>query len=225
MSIRIGLVEDNPTLRKRFVDNFKYFNDIELTLIASSGEEFHRKIDSLDSTTMPEIILMDIELPGMSGIEATAQLREVNQEIEVMMFTVFEQTDKIMSALKAGAVGYMLKDESPQKVVAALKELKEGGAPMSKSIARTLVQNIEDSRKDLDEKEIRSKNIELYGLSEKEVQIIQQLVQGKNYHDISELLIISPHTVKTHIKNIYKKMHVHSRASAVKMALDKKIAN
>jgi len=225
MSIKIGLVEDNPSLRKRFVENFKYFSQIKLEIIGASGEEFLRKMMIQDPNKMPEIILMDIELPGISGIETTAAVKERYPEIEVIMFTVFEHTESIMNAIKAGAVGYLLKDESPMDIVKALEEIKEGGAPMSKSIARKLVMNVEATSNLTNDKKIRDSNIEFHGLSGKEVQIIQQLVNGKNYHDIAELMFISPHTVKTHIKNIYRKMHVHSRASAVKMALDKKIAN
>lgn len=224
MSTRIGIVEDNPTLRKRFVDNFKYFSNIQLVVVSASGEEFLRKLQSLDGSQKPEVVLMDIELPGISGIDTTSIIKEKYSEIEVMILTVFEDTQKIVNAIKSGAVGYMLKDETPANIVEAIEELKQGGSPMSKSVARKLVQNIESSGSNKDEKALRQENIDTYGLSKKEVMIIEHMVNGKNYHQIADLLIISPHTVKTHIKNIYKKMHVHSRASAVKIAIDKKIA-
>ena len=140
-----------------------------------------------------------------------------------MILTVFEDTDKIIKAIKSGAVGYLLKDETPANIVVAIEELKQGGSPMSKSIARKLIKNIGDTESNTDEREERKSNIDSYGLSKKEVQIIEHMVAGKNYHEIADLMIISPHTVKTHIKNIYKKMHVHSRASAVQVAIKKKI--
>ena len=225
MSLSIGLVEDNPSLRKRFIDNFKYFKDIHLDMVAASGEEAIRKLEAMTEDQMPEVILMDIELPGISGIETTRKIKaEGDGNPEIIMLTIFEEADKILKSIQAGAVGYLLKDETPQRIVQALEELKAGGAPMSRKIARTLIRQMstQDSN-EVQEELDRQKSIEAFGLSEKELQVIEQLVAGKNYAEIAELMFISPHTVKTHIKNIYKKMHVHSRASVVKSALDHKI--
>lgn len=223
MSIKIGLVEDNPALRKRFLDNFKYFNNMELVMVAASGEEAIRKLDTLGAEDLPEIILMDIELPGINGIETTSKVKATyGDSIEIMMLTIFEQTDKIMKSINAGAVGYLLKDEPPQTLVKAITELREGGAPMSRKIARKVITQIGQGT-NVDRALIREQKIAEYGLSEKELQVIEQLVEGKNYTEIAELMFISPHTVKTHIKNIYRKMHVHTRASVVKSALDNSI--
>ncbi len=223
MSIKIGLVEDNPALRKRFIDNFKYFNDMELVMIAASGEEAIRKLEGLVADDLPEIIMMDIELPGISGIETTSRVKAAyGDSIDIMMLTIFEHTEKIMKSINAGAVGYLLKDESPQTLVKAITELREGGAPMSRKIARKLITQVGKSA-DVNRELQREQKIAEYGLSEKELQVIEQLVEGKNYSEIAELMFISPHTVKTHIKNIYRKMHVHTRASAVKSALDNNI--
>lgn len=224
MNVRIALVEDNPSLRKRFLDNFKYFPQITLVLVASSGEEFLEKVDLLDPQLLPEAVLMDIELPGINGIETTSRFKEKYPHIDVLMLTVFEDKEKIFSSINAGAVGYLLKDESPQKIIKALEELKEGGAPMSPSIARKLLVNLkenEDSANASNGSIVPDTNE--YNLSEREIRIIEHLVQGLTYIDIAEKLFLSPHTVKTHIKNIYKKMHVHSRATVVKMAIEKKI--
>ena len=223
MSIRIGLVEDNPSLRKRFVDNFKYFQNIKLVLVSPTGEDFLEKIRDFPPAELPEVVLMDIELPGIDGIETTWRLKEIFPGIEVMMLTIFEHPDKIFNSLRAGAVGYMLKDESPASIVKAVEELKEGGAPMSRVVARKMMGLWSHDRTLINASDARAKSIKESGLSDQEVKIIQRLVDGQNYAEIAESLFISPHTVKTHIKNIYKKLHVHSRASVVRMAIDRKI--
>ncbi|WOK05739.1 response regulator transcription factor [Imperialibacter roseus] len=223
MAIRIALVEDNPSLRKRFIDNFKYFQSIDLVLVSPTGEDFLNKMEQATAQELPQVVLMDIELPGIDGIETTARLKQSLPDIEVMMLTVFEQPDKIFNSLKAGAVGYMLKDESPSNIVKAVEELLEGGAPMSRTIARKMIGLISSDPNLSEDSKLKDQAIQEYGLSEQEVKIIQRLVDGNNYLEIAEGLFISPHTVKTHIKNIYKKLHVHSRASAVKLAIDKKI--
>ncbi len=223
MSIKIALVEDNPSLRKRFIDNFKYFQSVNLVMVSPTGEDFLDRISSLSASEMPEVVLMDIELPGIDGIETTARFKQKFPDVEVMMLTVFEQPDKIFNSLKAGATGYMLKDESPANIIKALEELLEGGAPMSRTIARKMFGLLSNNQQLSEASDLREQNIQKYGLSEQEVKIIQRLVDGNNYIEIAEALFISPHTVKTHIKNIYKKLHVHSRASAVKLAIDKKI--
>lgn len=217
------MVEDNPSLRKRFIDNFKYFQNIELSLVSPTGEDFLERVSSLIDAELPQVVLMDIELPGIDGIETTSRLKQLKPSVEVMMLTVFEQPDKIFNSLKAGAVGYMLKDESPTNIVKAMEELLEGGAPMSRTIARKMIGLISTDPSLGDNSQLKEQAIQEYGLSDQEVKIIQRLVDGNNYLEIAEGLFISPHTVKTHIKNIYKKLHVHSRASAVKLALDKKI--
>lgn len=223
MSIRIALVEDNPSLRKRFIDNFKYFRSVNLVMVSPTGEDFLDRVSSLAHSELPEIVLMDIELPGIDGIETTGRFKQKYPDIEVMMLTVFEQPDKIFNSLKAGATGYMLKDESPANIIKSLEELLAGGAPMSRTIARKMIGLLSSNQQLSEASDLREQHIQEYGLSEQEVKIIQRLVDGNNYIEIAEALFISPHTVKTHIKNIYKKLHVHSRASAVKLAIDKKI--
>jgi len=223
MSIRIALVEDNPSLRKRFIDNFKYFRSVNLVMVSPTGEDFLDRVSGLAPSEMPEIVLMDIELPGIDGIETTGRFKQKYPDVEVMMLTVFEQPDKIFNSLKAGATGYLLKDESPANIIKALEELLEGGAPMSRTIARKMIGLLSSNQQLSEASDLREQHIQEYGLSEQEVKIIQRLVDGNNYIEIAEALFISPHTVKTHIKNIYKKLHVHSRASAVKLAIDKKI--
>lgn len=211
MAIPIGIVEDNPRLQKRLEQNLSQFPDVNILFIAGSGEE---ALDVLSSATrMPEVMLMDIELPGISGIETTAKIKTDWPEIETVMITVFEDENKIIESIKAGAVGYLLKDETPDYIVQSIHEVLQGGAPMTRSIARKILGSVSEKLKP---------PVDL-GLSEREVSIIKLIVDARTYTEIAEVLFISPHTVKTHIKNIYKKLHVHSKASLVKLAMNKKI--
>ncbi len=219
MSIKIALVEDNPSLQRRFLQNFAFYEEIEVLFYSISGEDFLEKLENYRSedAELPEIVLMDIELPGISGIDTTLALKENYPQVEVMMITVFEDEEKIMDSLRSGASGYLLKDEPPDFIVSAIQDLKKGGAPMTSKIARKIIGSIRNPS----DKEI---NVEPgFDLSEREVEIIKLLVEGGSYTTIAESLFISPHTVKTHIKNVYKKMHVHSKASLVKMAIKKGI--
>ena len=221
MGIKIALVEDNPSLQRRFLLNFSFFEEIHVLFSASSGEEFLEEMTRRKNSdeVMPSVILMDIELPGITGIETTLALKENFPSIEVMMITVFEDEERIMDSLRSGASGYLLKDEPPEMVVESIKGLLDGGAPMTPKIARKIIGSIQSPA----EKSKEDRAGPGFDLSERELEIIKLLVEGKSYTQIAEELVISPHTVKTHIKNVYKKMHVHSKASLVKMAIKKGI--
>lgn len=159
---------------------------------------------------------MDIELPGLSGIETTSLVKARHEDIGILMFTVFEDDDRIFASIKAGASGYLLKDEPVEVIVQSLRELYKGGAPMSPLIARKLLNLVRD-----DATRIRSEETTItpFDLSSRELQILQHLVDGKTNIEIGEALYLSPWTIKTHIKNIYRKMHVNSRAEVTHMAI------
>jgi DNA-binding NarL/FixJ family response regulator len=221
--IKVACIEDNSSLRKRFEEQFEFFDDIQLVATYATGESALSGLQKLPPSKTPDIILMDIELPGMSGIEATIAVRELFPNTEIMMFTVFEDEVKIFHAIQAGAAGYLLKDDPIEKVVEAIRELHAGGAPMSQSIARTVLSFLR-GRDNAGAKNAATpvvhEPLEL-NLSQRELELLQGLVQGETYQSLAKKLFISPHTVKTHIKNIYKKLHVHSRALAVRVALDR----
>ena len=219
MAVRIGLVEDNPSLLKRFQHNFSLYDEVELVFAVDSGEKCLETVEELKD--LPEVIMMDIELPGISGIEATSVLKGNHPDLDIIMITVFEDLDKIMESLRAGAVGYLLKDESPDEIIKSILEVREGGSPMTPSIARKLVGTIKSGELKTETSDEDSK-AEAFGISEREHAIIKLMVDGKSYTEIAEELFISPHTVKTHIKNVYKKLHVHSKASLVKLAINRK---
>lgn len=221
-TIKVAFVEDNPSLRKRFEEQFDFFDDIELVETYASGETAINGLKRIAPSRCPNIILMDIELPGKSGIETTIAVKELFPEIEVLMFTVFEDETKIFHAIQAGAAGYMLKDDPMERVGEGIRELRNGGAPMSQSIARIVLSFLRGksaSGKKANPGHIIQEPIE-FNLSDRELELLQGLVQGETYQTLAKKMFISPHTVKTHIKNIYRKLHVHSRATAVRVALD-----
>ena len=222
MHVRVALVEDNATLRRRFVERFRFFEDIELVLASASGEEFLQALAALPTARHPQVVLMDIELPGISGIETTARLKKDYPEIDVMMQTVFEQDDKIFASIQAGASGYLLKDASADKIIGAVLELVRGGAPMSPAVARKMLAFVRTTEKTAPKAKAAA-GPTTFNLSERELELLEYLVQDEPESLIADYLHISPHTVRTHIKNIYKKLHVHSRASAVRVTLQQQL--
>lgn len=221
MSIRVAFVEDNPSLRKRFEEQVTFFDDIVLVGTHASGEAALKTIQRMKPSLIPDVVLMDINLQGMSGIETTIAMKELFPQVEIMMYTVFEDEPKIFQSIKAGAAGYMLKDDPIDSVVDAIRELHAGGAPMSQGIARTVLSFLRDKPVSKQQNEPGPVEPVDLNLSERELELLEGLVHGETYTILAKRLFISPHTVKTHIKNIYKKLHVHSRALAVRVALER----
>ncbi len=220
--MRISLVEDNPTLRKRFEECLRLYGNIELVGSYATGEAALNAIKRMPPSKLPQIVLMDIELPKMSGIEATQKLKEEFPDIEVMMLTVFEDEEKILQSIQAGASGYLLKDESPDALVAALDECLRGGAPISQSLARKVLGLLRTPPENSSAQHVAS-TTQALELSEREIDLLRGLVEGETYVTLAQRFFISPHTVRTHIRNIYRKLHVHTRAHAVRVALQKRI--
>ena len=158
------------------------------------------------ATTCPEVVLMDIQLPGMSGIECVGKLKTMHPEVLVLMVTVYDNNERIFDALAAGASGYLLKRDAPLKLVESLEDLLAGGSPMSSAIARKVVQHFR--------KDPPSRNKE-HNLTPRETQILELLVKGSLYKEIAWDLGIGFETVRSHIDNIYNKLHVRTRTEAV----------
>jgi len=194
--MRIVIVEDDHLLR----ENLKLLLGGEkgITVIAAfaSAEE---ALDAL-SSALPEVMLVDIGLPGMSGIELIGQVKSKIPDMEIMAYTVFDDRDNVFSALKAGASGYILKGSTPRELVEALFELYDGGAPMSPKIARAVVREFQPPA-----------STEEHLLSHREKEILDGLERGLTYKEIAADFNLSIHTVHTHIKNIYEKLHAKSR--------------
>ena len=153
----------------------------------------------------PDIVIMDIHLPGISGIECMRRIHEKNKHIQFMMFTIYENSDTVFEALAAGATGYILKNSSPQKIIESLNELCQGGSPMNAEIAKKLVKRFQKQSFALDE----------YNLTPKEQQIVELMAKGYLYKEIAGELNNTVNTIKQHIRHIYEKLHVQNKAEAI----------
>ncbi|MEQ9278101.1 MAG: response regulator transcription factor [Balneola sp.] len=219
--IKVAIVEDHDIFRKRLTELLGFYDELELVFTADSGEACLKHVFESEPEKMPDVILMDIELPGISGIETTFQLKEKFGEIDIIMFTVFEDDERLFESIQVGATGYLLKDTAIDEVVSSLKEVREGGSPITPSIARKLIGMVSKPKNDNSSKS--EPEVVPFDLSPAEIRILEQVIDGKSNKEIAEEVFLSPWTVKTHIKNIYKKMHVNSRAAAVRLALKRDI--
>jgi len=219
--IRVAIVEDHDIFRKRLTELLGFYDELELVFTADSGESCLKHVFESEPEKMPDVILMDIELPGISGIETTFQLKEKFEEIDIIMFTVFEDDERLFESIQVGATGYLLKDTAIDEVVSSLKEVREGGSPITPSIARKLIGMVSKPKKENSSKS--EPEVVPFDLSPAEIRILEQVIDGKSNKEIAEEVFLSPWTVKTHIKNIYKKMHVNSRAAAVRLAMKRDI--
>ncbi len=218
--LKVSIVEDHDIFRKRMAELLQFYPELEVVLIAESAEVFFHKFNRMETEDQPDVILMDIELPGISGIEATFQLKQKVSDIEVIMFTVFEDDERIFESINVGGSGYLLKDTAIDEVVKSIKEIHSGGSPISPSIAKKVL----DMVKNPEAYQTERKEEIPFDLSPAELKILEQVIIGKTNKQIAEDVFLSPWTVKTHIKNIYKKMHVNSRAAAVRLAIKRNIA-
>jgi DNA-binding NarL/FixJ family response regulator len=209
MSISIAIVEDLDVVRNGLKDFISLSTDFLVVGSYKSGEEALQKLPE----TKPDIVIMDINLPGMNGIECIRQVKDKSPGTQFMMFTVYENDDKVFEALKAGASGYLLKNTGLLQIAESVKELHEGGSPMSANIARKMVNLVRgDSEK---------KTPFLDILSPREKEILQLLAKGLLYKEIAEQLNITTGTVRIHIHKIYEKLHVQNRTEAINKAFGK----
>ena len=198
----ISLVDDDADLRKDIAEFLESTGDFKCISGYSSGNEAVKKLP-LDQ---PEIVLMDINLGKMSGIECVHTLKPLMPECQFLMLTVFADTEKIFAALTAGASGYLLKRQPPSKLLEALRDVLSGGAPMSAPIARKVVASFQDKPPSQDKH---------YNLSPRELEVLEGLAKGRLYKQMADELNISIDTIRTYIRRIYEKLHVQSRTEAV----------
>lgn len=214
MKIKIAIAEDNPDLARSVRENLSSFEEAEILFVAKNGKELLQKIPS----SIPDVVLMDINMPVMNGIEATHSVKHHFPDIKIIMLTVFDEDEKIFQSILAGATGYLLKDEKPAKIISAIEEAMDGGAPMSPVIAAKALKMIRGKKA---EKAVKEEN--RYNLTKREFEILELISSGDNYQKIAEKLFISPKTVRKHIENIYSKLRVHNKIEAVKIAAEMKI--
>jgi DNA-binding NarL/FixJ family response regulator len=202
----VWVVEDNDELRATLVEVIDSDAEMMCSLSFSNCED---ALAALQNEFPPQVILMDIVLPGMSGIEGVPRIRSISPATQIIMLTIYEDNDKVFESLCAGAMGYLLKGGSTDKIISAIKEVRAGGAPMNAQIAKkvmTMFTKLVSPYAD-------------YALTHREKEILNLLVSGISQKMIADRLFLSPFTIATHMKNIYVKLHVHSRTEAVVKAL------
>jgi DNA-binding NarL/FixJ family response regulator len=204
--IKVAVVEDSVSLRFSLSSLLNRSEGMECCLVLPNLNN----VISEFKKNKPNIVLMDIGLPNISGIEGVRLIKENFESIEILMFTVFEDEERIFEAIEAGASGYLLKKSSPIEIIEAVHTLFHGGAPMSASIARKVVQSFQKSK---------PSQKETYQLTTRESEILYSLVDGLSYQKIAEKYFISISTVRTHICHIYEKLHVKTKAQAVAKVL------
>ena len=210
--INVAIVEDNHTIRDGLAALINGTNGYKCIGTYYDCESFLNSLDKLN----PDVVLMDIALPGMNGIEGIKIAVEKKPDLNVLMLTVHEESDKVFDALCAGACGYLVKKTPPLRLLDAIKEVSEGGSPMSSRIARQVINAFKDVNPSEEERTG-------YNLSAREKEVLNLLAVGNNYQEIANDLFISVDTVRHHIRNIYKKLHVHSSSEAVAKAIRKRL--
>jgi DNA-binding NarL/FixJ family response regulator len=212
--IHIVIVDDKQPNRVSLEEKLRFVPEVKVAFLAANGEDFLEQMASCKQKI--DLVLMDIDMPIMDGIKTVNVASELYPETKFLMLTVFDDDEKIFEAIKAGAIGYLLKDENADRIVEAIKEITEfGGSPMSPRIARKALQ-ILVSAELKGEKKIES------GLSQRELDILKGLVEGLDYKAVADKLFISPLTVRTHITKIYKKLKVNNKVQAVNLAVKNK---
>jgi DNA-binding NarL/FixJ family response regulator len=210
INISVAIVEDNSDIRNALEQIIEMSKGYELSCSCINGEEALVLIPD----AKPDVVLMDINLgSGINGIECVRILKESHPEILFMMCTVLEEDEKIFEALTAGASGYILKKTAPNKMLDAIKELRDGGAPMSSQIARKVVAAFQHKPAVLETSPVIQNHLE--ALSRREKEILEMLAKGLLYKEIADQLFISPETVKKHVYHVYEKLHVSNRIEAV----------
>jgi DNA-binding NarL/FixJ family response regulator len=210
MDIRVAIFEDNKLVRDAFQAILSGTPGYTCTGAFADGNRWELDIKRSE----PDVVLMDIEMPGLSGIEITKNICEKFPQVRILIQTVFNDSEKIFHALCAGASGYILKNDPPHKYIEAINEVYNGGAPMSATVAKKMLGFFSN------------KNVVLvspgnndYRLSDREKELLRLMVEGHDYKTIAEKTFISYETVRTHVKHIYKKLHVASRSEAVMKAI------
>ena len=218
----VAIVDDKKTLRTALQDRLSAFDNYKVLFTAENGQDFLEKMMEARKSIEPDVVLMDIDMPIMNGIEAVEKGKERYPNLKYLMLTIFDEDEKIFSAIKAGADGYLLKDEPVEKIKEAIINLlNDEGAPMSPSIARRALNLLMNSKLELSKKDSSEKTND-YNLTDREKEVLTFLVEGLEYKEIGMKMSVSPNTIRNHISNIYKKLHVTSKTQAIRVFLNNK---
>jgi DNA-binding NarL/FixJ family response regulator len=208
--IRVAIVEDNNTIREGLAALIKGTEDYECTGAFADCESFLNVMKQ----NYCDVVLMDIRLPGINGIEGVKRAKKIDPDLNILMLTIYEESNVVFEALCAGACGYLVKKTPPTRLLEAVKDAYNGGSPMSSHIARQVITLFQQNSDIIQESEE-------FDLSEREKEVLNHLAEGNNYQEIANSLFISVDTVRHHIRNVYKKLHVHSQSEAVAKAIRK----
>jgi DNA-binding NarL/FixJ family response regulator len=218
--INIGIVDDRANNRNILSDKLQRNGFFKVILQAGNGEDFLDQMKQVADEQRPHIVLMDLEMPVMDGVTAIASASSLYPDIKFVVLTIFDDDEKVFRAIKAGACGYLLKEESGSVIADMLMNLWESGAgPISPSIAYKILQMVQQPA--LSPKTTKETTEDIFQLSEREKEILQLLSQGLDYKEIGSKISISHNTVKKHTINIYQKLHVNSKAQALRIAYTK----
>jgi DNA-binding NarL/FixJ family response regulator len=207
--ISVAIVEDVRGTRENLMELLKRSSGMKCVGAFSSGEDAVRDLPAL----APEVVLMDINLPGMNGVQCTSKLKALLPKTQILMLTAYENSDLIFESLRSGASGYLMKNTEPGEIIHAIEQVMAGGSPMSMQIARKVVGHFQ---------EIKKPSREFEKLTPRETEILAHLAKGFQYKEIAEQLHISLHTVRGHLHEVYEKLHVQSRSEAIIKFLGKK---
>lgn len=210
MGLKIAIVDDNTFLIHAIKEKLSFFDDINIKYTALNGSDLLTKLEENKNI---DLILMDIEMPVLNGIETTLVVKQKYPQIKIVMLTVFDNDEHIFNAIKAGADGYLLKEIEPKELYDGINDTMNGGAAMNPSIA---LKTLKLLRNPLNIDNLKDK--EDISLSGREIEVLEQLSKGLSYTAIADNLFLSPSTVRKHIENIYKKLQVHSKIEAVQKA-------
>lgn len=219
MPTRIAIADDKQINRTTVKEKIMSFAEIELVLEAKNGHDFLEQLKQLPAEKKPQVVLMDLEMPVMDGIQTISLASSAYPDIKFIVLTVFEDNEKIFEAIKAGAGGYLLKDDTAVNIIDAITNVVEyNGIPMSPAIARKTMELLKQSPVQLTSETLTAEPL----LTDREMEILKEMVTGKNYKSIGEKLFISPLTVRKHVAHIYEKLHVNSRAQIINLAYKNK---
>ncbi|MGB5007824.1 MAG: response regulator transcription factor [Ferruginibacter sp.] len=222
MAIKVAIIDDKASNRNILKDKLLRQGHFIITLVAEDGEDFLQKMKSLPAEKIPDVALMDLEMPHMDGVDAIAAGSALFPSVKFVVLSIFDDEEKIFKAIKAGAFGYLLKDESAENITDVLWQMHESGAgPISPGIAHKILQLVQNNVITLQQKTGDTGTKTFFDLTSREREILQLLVEGLSYKEIGNHLDISANTAKKHVINIYNKLHVNSRAQALHLAYQK----
>jgi DNA-binding NarL/FixJ family response regulator len=221
MPIKIAIVDDKASSRNIMQDKLQRHGQFNITLLASDGKDFLDKMQLADPDKLPDVVLMDLEMPNMDGVAAIAAGSSLYPAVKFVVLTTFDDEDKIFKAIKAGAFGYLLKDESAAHIADMLWQMHENGSgPISPGIAFKMLQLVQ--KNDLHPSpSIAKSQINFFHLSDREQEVLKGLAKGLGYKELGVQLDISVNTAKKHVINVYNKLHVNSKAQALRLAYEK----